>query len=74
MCRSMVIFLGVPEGAIVDRVDRQVAVVAPAVTGPGLASRAGEQCCFALRQSIQWICRQTSRIPDLREYASSSTH
>ena len=46
-----VVLVRVPERAVVDRVDGQRAVVAPAVAGTGLAAGAVEEVRFALRRA-----------------------
>src|SRR4029077_20961357 len=60
-----VILLRVPESAVVDRVDGQVAVVAPASARTSLAASARQQSRFALRQRARRIASQPSGVPDL---------
>jgi hypothetical protein len=64
-CR--VVLVRVPERAVVDRVDRQVAVVAPAVARAGLAARSGEERRLALGELVQRIGREPARVADLRD-------
>src|SRR4029450_3394861 len=60
-----VVLLRVPVGAVVDRVDRHVAVVAPAAERVQLAAGAHEEGRLSLRQLARRITRQTSRVADL---------
>src|SRR5262249_11199157 len=50
--RRRVVLLRVPEGAVVHGVDRQVAVVAPAVARPALAARPREKRRLTLRERV----------------------
>src|SRR5689334_8675047 len=43
-----IIFLGEPESRIINRVDGQGTVIAPAITRAGLATRSGKDRSFAL--------------------------
>src|SRR6185312_5304668 len=66
LARRRVVLARVPERAVVDRVDRERAVVAPAVAGAGLAAGAVEEMRLTLRELVQRIARQTARVAQLR--------
>src|ERR1051326_3004729 len=65
--RRCVILVRVPERAVVNRIDRQRAVIAPATARTRLTASAGEQRRFTLPQRVDRIRREPSRITDLRE-------
>ena len=64
--RGRVILRGVPESAIVHRIDCHVAVIAPTAVGAGLAAGTGKQCDFSLRQSVYGIAYQSAGVANLR--------
>src|ERR1044071_1814313 len=66
-----IIFLGVPKGAVVHRVNGQSAVVAPAIACSRLAAGSTEESGFALGESIQAIGNQPASVADLREDAAA---
>ena len=63
-CRRIVL-VRVIEGAIVHRINRHVAVIAPSVGGASLAAGAVKKMLFA-RQDVQSIGRQPACIAKLR--------
>ncbi len=64
--RRGIVFVGVPERGVVHGIDRQRAVIAPAIAAAALAARAVKKMGFALAQSVQWIGRQSPRVTELR--------
>ena len=64
--RARVVLVRVPERAVVAGVDRDVRIVAPAAERVGLAAGSGEEGGLTLRQRVQRIAGQPSRIADLR--------
>src|SRR5205823_8469047 len=60
------VLLRVPEGAVVDRVDGHVAVVAPAAKPTVLASLAREERRLALCELVRRIGREAARVADPR--------
>ena len=60
-----VVFLSVPESAVVDRINGHCAVIAPAAAGADLAASAIKHMGFS-SQGVQWISRQASSVADLR--------
>jgi len=63
--RRGVVLVCVVERAIVHRIDRDIAVIAPAIGGGTLAAGPVEKMLLP-RQGIQWVCRQTARVTNLR--------
>src|SRR4030095_11482821 len=61
-----VVFLGIPERAVVYRINGEIAVIAPAVGSAGLTARSVKQVCFALRELVEWIAHQPPRVANLR--------
>src|SRR5262249_15894522 len=64
-CRS-IIFVHMPERAIVRRIDEHRAIVSPATTGACLVSARRNERCFALCDVIGRITGQTTSITDFR--------
>src|SRR4051794_27543176 len=64
--RRRVVLLRVPEGALVARVDADVAVVAPAVAGGRLTAGARKKRGLTLRELVRRVAREPSRVADLR--------
>ena len=60
-----IVFLGVPEGAVVHWINGQCAVIAPPVELADLAARSIEESGFALGQSIYGIGHQPAGVTDL---------
>lgn len=62
--RRVVVLLGVPEGAVINRIHRHVAVIAPTVNGVDLGTRAVEEMSFTLSElfSGSVASRPASRI------------
>ena len=63
--RRRVVLVCVIERAIVHRIDREIAVIAPAIGRSTLAPGAIKKVLFS-RQRIQWVRRQSARVTDLR--------
>ena len=61
-----IIFVGMPEGEIIDRIDGGHAVIAPASAGMGLVTAPHDHDGFALTEIIQWIPSQSASIADGR--------
>src|SRR5205809_1117849 len=57
-----VVFVGVPEGTVVGRIDRKHRVVAPAPVRMGLRAGAGQQRGLALRQRPQRIADEPAGV------------
>ena len=61
-----IIFVGMPEGEIIDRIDGGHAVIPPASAGMGLVTTARGHYRFALTEIIQWIRSEPASIADGR--------
>ena len=61
-----IIFVGVPEGEIIGRINGGHAVIPPASAGMGLVTAARDHNGFALTEIIQWIRSQPAGIADGR--------
>ena len=61
-----IIFVGVPEGEIIDRINRRHAVIAPASAGMGLVTAARDHDGFPLTEIVQCIPSQSASIADGR--------
>src|SRR4029453_4434084 len=64
--RGVVVLGRKPEGLVVDRVHRHVAVVTPATGGGDLRTRAIKNMAFALRHGIDRIGPEATCVADLR--------
>jgi hypothetical protein len=65
LARRGIVFLGVPECAVVHWVDGQCAVIAPPVARADLAPRSIEESGFTLGQSVYGIGHQPAGVADL---------
>jgi hypothetical protein len=63
--RRRVVFVCVIERTIVSGINSEIAVIAPAIGRSTLAAGPIEKMLLA-GQGIQWVCRQTPRVTDLR--------
>jgi hypothetical protein len=63
--RRWVVLVYVIEGAIVSRIDCEIAVITPPIGSARLAPCTVEKMLLP-RQGIQRVCRQTTRVTDLR--------
>ena len=52
------VFLRVPESTVINRINGQVAIVAPTIQGAGLAARPGEYGAFSLSQLVERIGKE----------------
>ena len=55
-----IVFVRVPEGAVVTWIYSYITVIAPATAGPRLTAGAREKSRFSLRQRTEWIGHQAS--------------
>ena len=62
--RRWVVLVCVIEGAIVHRIDCEIAVIAPAIGRSTLAPGPVEEMLLP-RQGVQWVRRQTACVTDL---------
>ena len=62
--RCLVVLVRVVEGAVVNRINGEIAVIAPAIGSACLATGAVEKMLFT-RQGVQWIGCQAACIADL---------
>src|SRR5439155_19462822 len=60
------VLLRVPEGAVIQRVDCQIAVVSPTSQRARLAAGAGKECRFTLSQDIERVGKEPPGVTDLR--------
>ena len=63
--RRWVVLVCIIEGAIVHRIDCEIAVIAPAIGRSTLAAGPVEKMLLT-RQGIQWVRRQSAGITNLR--------
>src|SRR5262245_42110164 len=69
-----IIFVRVPESAIVNRVNSQITVITPPAAGCRLTAESGEKRGLALAQSVERICCQPPGVSNLRkDRAAGST-
>src|SRR5438046_6440455 len=63
-CRGIV-FVSVPEGAVVYWINTQRAVSAPAVAGAALTAGAVKEMSFTLSERVDWVGCEPGRVADL---------
>src|SRR3954453_15202548 len=68
--RSLVVLVCVVEGAVVHRIEGEITVIAPTVGSACLAPGSVEKMLLP-RQAVQWICRESTGVTDLRAYRTA---